>query len=320
MKFHHLQILAPLLLAPVSPAAVNIDYVNIGNAGNPNDPSTGYGFVPYNYQISRNETTISQYAEFLNVKARTDPYGLYNTGMATDAHSAGITRSGSSGNYTYSVLSGAGNRPITYVSWFDAARFTNWLHNGQGNGSTETGAYTLGGATSGIFTKNVNATVWLPSENEWYKAAYYDPTPGAGGGDNYWRYATQSDALINNTVSANYIDGDYAVTQSPTGSSSQNYLTNLGAYGTASDSFYGTNDQTGNVLEWNDAVISGTQRGRRGGAWSTVLNQQSALTRDFGVPTTEVSVVGFRVASVPEPTSVVLTILFSTGLILLRKR
>lgn len=250
-----------LSLVTPAMAAVNIDYVRIENVGNSSDPTTGYGSVFYIYQIAKNETTISQYAEFLNIAAKTDPYGLYNTGMATDANSAGIARSGSSGSYTYSVLSGAGNRPITYVSWFDAARFTNWLHNGQGNGSTETGAYTLGGATSGIFTKNVTATVWLPSENEWCKAAYYDPTPGAGGGDNYWRYATQSDALINNTVSANYIDGDYAVTQSPTGSSSQNYLTNVGSYETASDSFYGTNDQTGNVLEWNDAIISGTQRG-----------------------------------------------------------
>lgn len=63
---------------------------------------------------------------------------------------------------------GSGNRPISYMSWFDAARFTNWLGNGQGSGSTETGAYTLSGATSGIFTKNVGATVWIPSEDEWY--------------------------------------------------------------------------------------------------------------------------------------------------------
>ena len=75
-------------------AAVNIDYVRIENVGNSSDPATGYGSVFYIYQISKNETTISQYAEFLNVKAQTDPYGLYNTGMATDANSAGITRSG----------------------------------------------------------------------------------------------------------------------------------------------------------------------------------------------------------------------------------
>jgi formylglycine-generating enzyme required for sulfatase activity len=72
-----------------------------------------------------------------------------------------------------------GDKPVNYVSWYDAARFTNWLHNGQGAGSTETGAYTLSGNT-GIITKNVGATVWLPSEDEWCKAAYYQPS-GAGG-------------------------------------------------------------------------------------------------------------------------------------------
>ena len=144
-----------LLFVNTASAAVNIDYVLVGNAGNTNDPTTGYGSVAYKYQISKNETTISQYADFLNTKAKTDSFGLYNTAMTTDLNSAGITRSGVSGSYTYSVISGAGNRPITYVSWFDAARFANWLHNGQGNGSTETGAYTLAGATSGVSTAGI---------------------------------------------------------------------------------------------------------------------------------------------------------------------
>ena len=83
--------------------------------------------MAYNYQIAKNETTISDYAQFLNAKAQADPYGLYNTSMGTDANVAGITRSGASGSYTYSVLTGSGNHPIAYVSWFDAARYANWL-------------------------------------------------------------------------------------------------------------------------------------------------------------------------------------------------
>ena len=82
------------------------------------------------------------------------------------------------------MVAGSGNKPITFVSWFDAARFCNWLHNGQPSGAqnaatTEDGAYTLNGATSGVaISKNATAKVWIPSENEWYKAAYYDPTKG----------------------------------------------------------------------------------------------------------------------------------------------
>lgn len=138
--------------------------------------------------------------------------------MGTDLNVAGISRSGSSGSYEYAVMDNGGssaNRPITYVSWFDAARFSNWMANGQptgaqGNATTENGAYTLNGATSGVsFTKNTTnpntgGTVnwWIPSEDEWYKAAYYDPTPGAGGGDNYWRYPPQSDSVPGNVIGA----------------------------------------------------------------------------------------------------------------------
>ena len=112
--------------------------------------STGYGAVGYVYQMGKYEVTNSQYCEFLNAKAVTDTYGLYNTSMSSDAR-GGINRSGSSGSYTYAVKSGYENMPVTYVCWYDAIRFANWLQNGQGSGSTETGTYTItgGGYNSG---------------------------------------------------------------------------------------------------------------------------------------------------------------------------
>jgi formylglycine-generating enzyme required for sulfatase activity len=83
-------------------------------------------------------------------------------------------------------------KPVNVVSWFDAARYCNWLHNGRGNGSTETGAYTLNGATSGnAVAKNPGALYWIPTENEWYKAAYHK---SGGRNTGYWAYATQSNA------------------------------------------------------------------------------------------------------------------------------
>ena len=111
---------------------------------------------------------------------------------------AGIARSGSSGSYSYSVI-GNGNHPVAYVSWLDAARFTNWLHNGQPTGlgevnaSTEGGAYTLNGdTTSGMETKNASAAYWIPTEDEWYKAAYYQSAANGGDADGYWEYPTMS--------------------------------------------------------------------------------------------------------------------------------
>lgn len=88
-----------MALAAVSSAsaAVSIDWVTIGNPGNAVD-TTGYGAVAGTYRIARNETTISDYTQFLNVVAATDTYSLYNTNMGTDGQIAGINRSGSSGS------------------------------------------------------------------------------------------------------------------------------------------------------------------------------------------------------------------------------
>ena len=164
-------------------------FVTVGNAGNAND-SNGYGGVNYQYQIGKYLVTNSDYEDFLDSVAAAGPYGLYNASMGSDAR-GGIARSGSSGSYTYSTRASMCAKPVTFVSWFDAARYCNWLHNGRGNGSTETGAYTLNGATTGdAVAKNPGALYWIPTENEWYKAAYHK---SGGRNTGYWTYATQSD-------------------------------------------------------------------------------------------------------------------------------
>ncbi|MGJ8642825.1 MAG: formylglycine-generating enzyme family protein [Luteolibacter sp.] len=323
---------AGIFLASPAFAVVSIDYATIGDAGNATDPATGslFGAVAYEYQISKNETTISQYAEFLNAVAKTDTYGLYNTDMST-SYINGISRSGASGSFTYSVAGGSGNKPISYVSWFDAARFTNWLHNGQTVGAqsaltTEDGAYMLNGKTSGAsVSKKVGATVWIPNESEWYKAAYYDPTKNAGAGG-YWLNATQSDTVTSNLPgdpgAANHNDGDFAVTQNPSINPSQNYLTEVGAYGENSESHYGTNDQSGNLFEWT-AADPGSSPVQRGGAWNYndyVLSAPASLTFD---PDYEHFTVGFRVASVapvPEPSTMILSLFAGCFLLSSRRR
>ncbi|HEV3138483.1 MAG TPA: SUMF1/EgtB/PvdO family nonheme iron enzyme, partial [Pirellulales bacterium] len=171
------------LVALPSASAVTIAWTPVGNPGNAND-STGYGAVAYNYSIDKYDVTVGQYTAFLNSVAATDTYSLYNPLMATDLNIAGISRSGSSGSYSYGVIGSSANLPITFVSWGGAARFSNWLQNGQptgaeGPGTTETGAYTLNGAMTdaalNAVTRNAGATIFIPSENEWYKAAYYNP-------------------------------------------------------------------------------------------------------------------------------------------------
>jgi formylglycine-generating enzyme len=118
---------------------------------------------------------------------------------------------------------------------------------------------------------------------------------------------------------ANYNNGVYAVTQSASYSSSQNYLTDAGAFSNSA-SAYDTFDQGGNVWEVNDAVI-GSSRGLRGGSWSYYYfdsNLRSSF-RDYLDPSLEYYSVGFRVASVPEPSTAVL-VLMGVGALYLWKR
>ena len=300
---------------------VTIETVTVGDAGNSMD-NTGYGAVTNVFAIGQYEVSLSQYATFLNSVAATDTYNLYNANMATFLNTAGISRSGSSGSYSYALI-GSGSRPVSYVSWFDAARFANWMQNGATNGaSTETGAYTLDGATSGTITKNAGATWWIPGEDEWYKAAYYK-----GGGTNagYWLYPTQSDTAPGNIIGsatnqANYNNGVYSVTQSEEASNTQNYLTESGAF-VGSESFYDTYDLGGNVFEWNDS-IQGPYRGLRGGAWTVNFNYVSlgsSFSLDY-VPQSEIYYLGFRLATVPEPSTYALLGLAAIGMLAALRR
>jgi formylglycine-generating enzyme required for sulfatase activity len=295
--------------APIA-HAVTIDMVTVGNPGNAND-TTGYGAVGYSYQIAKYDVTIGQYTEFLNAVAATDTYSLYADSMSYDENIAGIRQNGTSGSYTYSVI-GSPNRPITTVTWWDAARFANWMSNGQGNGSTENGTYNLSDWTSGtapaknLINPNTGAapTFYIPTENEWYKAAYYSPNYGGVGVPGYYAYATQSDSppgnIIGSTANqANYYTSDlFSVTQSGEFDSNQNYLTDVGAF-SGSGSFYGTFDQTGNVEQWNDLDgTSGESRGFRGGYWYTTSPEGiSSSNRSAVDPDYDDSAVGFRLAS-----------------------
>ena len=300
--------LACLLSAPAGADQITYEMVTVGDPGNANDTGgSGIGAVAYTYQIGKYDVTIGQYAAFLNAVAATDTYSLYNSSMGSDGNIKGIQQNGSSGSYTYSVI-GSGDRPISYVSWFDAARFANWMTNGQGSGSTETGAYTLGGATSGnAVAANPGAAFRLPTENEWYKAAYYSPNYGGSGVAGYYAYATQSDTAPGNTIGstanqANWYTGNgYSVTQSSSYSSSQNYLTDVGAF-TNSGSFYGTFDQTGNVQQWNDLDgTAGSFLPVRGGTWGDDVpsDVDSSASSSFGprIDSNYFGGFGFRLAS-----------------------
>ena len=304
-------------------ADVDIVTVTVGNPGNAGEPSGtwagGYGpdatcgAVDYVYRIGKYEVTAGQYTEFLNAVATTDAYGLYNTNMWSSSYGCKIQRSGSSGSYTYSVAGDWANRPANYVSWGDAARFSNWLHNGQptgaqGLGTTEDGSYFLDGATSQgalvLITREADATWVIPSEDEWYKAAYH---ANDGATANYFDYPISGDSAPSNDLinpdpgnNANFYQYGYTI-------GSPYYRTEAGDFEN-SESPYGTFDQGGNVWEWNEASLFGTSRGLRGGFFPYYVGGGSAgddaytlhaSSRDYGDPSYEGCGIGFRVAEVP---------------------
>jgi len=312
-------------------SAVEFDWVLVENPGNApdqlypdpeyNPDNLRFGAVGYDYRISRYEVTNAQYTEFLNA---VDPTGanalaLYDTQMSAYG-GINLNSSAAMGNRYESKL-GRGNNPVNWVTFLDAMRFTNWLQNGQGNGSTESGVYTIGNGVNEV--RNPSATYFLPSEDEWYKAAYHRNDGVTG---NYWTYPTSSDVRpysaqppggsapsqsnVANVFSddgvANGYDDGFAVTGLITFSDGQNYLTDVGAY-SHSRSPYGTLDQAGNVFEWNEAVLSTPfglhLRGVRGGAFagSGPTGSMAAFERAGFNPEGYTDIIGFRVASIPEP-------------------
>jgi formylglycine-generating enzyme required for sulfatase activity len=294
------------LTATVS-ATITLDMIAIGDVGNANDtvnPVANYGSVAYAYDIGKTEVTNTQYVAFLNATASTvDTYALYNPLMANmGGIGVGISQAGGGiTNFTYTVTNG-GDRPVAYVSWFDAARFSNWMTTGQGT-TTETGSYTLNGAVSGstVARNNLWGAYYIPTENEWYKAAYYNPG------------TTQYSLFPNGQGTITTADANYASVVGTT--------TNVGNY-SGDPSTYGTFDQGGNVAEVMTPT-TGIDSGLvlRGGAY---LNSESRLSSTFsvlGVSTSSETISsGFRVSVVPEPSSALLAMLGGSFLLLRRKR
>jgi formylglycine-generating enzyme required for sulfatase activity len=267
-----------------------IDFVDIGNAGNAADTTT-YGAVPYEYRMGKYE--IFQEA---------------------------ITKATASGMSNVTAGAWMGSQPAADVSWYEAAAFVNWLNISTG----KTAAYNLTFTTNWSMIlwnseeawtaggenlyRNKNAYYFLPSENEWYKAAYYNPA-----GSDYFPYPTGSSTEP--IAVASGTQPDSAVYLQPTNPFSPAEVIAAGGL-----SPYGTMGQGGNVWEWTETALSGNNnsatnvRTIRGGGWTSPESQLSSSFRSStGLPDGDRPWVGFRVASVPEPSTYALLLVTGAG-------
>ncbi len=288
-------------------------FLTVGDVDNDAESTTGYGSVSYSFTITDTEITNAEYLELLAATASTDPGGLYNTDMADDPR-GGILRSGVAGSFAYEVKPRMADKPVNFVSWVDAARYVNWLENGkpagaQGALTTETGAFDLtvtDPATQAVPTPG--ATHSLPSEDEWFKAAYYDPALGGGAGG-YTLYPTRSDlapAVTPADALGDVMPGANQANHAAgaTWNGQVGNLTTVGGSGATSASAYGTSDQGGNVSELLREIEVLDQgngpepvRLARGGSFMDAVDALASDTgrQVRGAPLEEDAFTGFRV-------------------------
>lgn len=244
----------------------------------------GYGVVSNSFLMGLSEVTTAQYAQFLTATGA--PNGTFRTGQR-------ITSS----NGTYTPDNGFGSHPVVNVNWFDAARFVNWL----ATGSTETGVYALNGQNV-VVPRAPGAQVFLPSANEWTKAAYFNPS-----GSTWNLYAVAgtpvAGAPVGNASTANYANAAGGTTP-------------VKAYSLATSS-YGVYDMLGNVaeiLETSGPWASSTGAIRTGGNWSASVVATSSNGLSFTNPAAVNANTGFRIAAVPEPSTYALLVAGMAGL------
>jgi hypothetical protein len=294
----------------------NMEFVTIGNAGNAAD-TTGApnpaGAVGYEYGLGKFE--VSE-----------DMITKYNANFGT-ANSLVITKDAR-----------GTAKPATNVSWNEAARFVNWLNTSTGgfdaykfltggvndNIALWTAADTLDYEATNPY-RSKRATYVLPSYNEWYKAAYYNPTNST-----YYNFANGSDtrptAVVSGTASNTAV-----YTQS--GEASPTVPADVDQAGGLSP--YGVMGLGGNAREWDESSsdlansIGSSSRGLRGGYWGDFGSSNlSSSSRDDGNPRNENNRIGFRVASlsssappaVPEPSMMVIGTLFGLGGLMAKRR
>ena len=255
--------------------AMKHKFLKVEDAGNPPDVNCT-GCVPYVYEIARTSLSNSDWCEFLNHMEGDNANGFYHKDM-TSGVLGGIIRNGDE----YLAKSGWEKKPVVYVNYISLVKYCNWLESGD----AEAGAYDLS------FTppkRVVGAHYFLPTDDEWYKAAYYDPRE-----KRYWRYPTCSDDQPS-LGQANYECGDELSVGPPY------YLADVDDFGDT-PSPWGAVQMGGNAWEYlEDCYEKPLGNKLRGGSFGYTETGLSSLNTDFGRYNGRCYVFGGRLVHFPD--------------------
>ena len=282
--------------------AFSLSFQAIGNAGNAAYTS-GFGSVNYTYSIGTYAISVNQ----LNAATANGVAGL--------------------GDGYWS-----GDQPAANVSWFQAAAFVNWLNTSTGHQAAYNLTYSGGAYTMALWQsgqsgydpsnpfRNSLALYVLPSRNEWFKAAYYDPNANGGaGGYNFYATGNSTPLAVASGTNANtaVFTGNGVTPSQP-----------APVYQAGGLSAYGTMGQGGNVWQWNETALSGSNtdpngiRYYDGNAW-WVPGPSYANVNGAGGPNSANNSIGFGVAelsAVPEPSTYALFCLGALALVSVARR
>jgi len=257
-----------------------MEFVTIGNAGNAAD-TTGApnpaGAVGYEYGIGKFEVSEDMIAKF------------------NASQSLQITKD------TRGTA-----KPATSVSWNEAARFVNWLNTSTGNQAAYKFTTDFSGDDIVLWTsgdagydasnpyRNSLAKYVLPSYNEWYKAAYYDPNKSGGAG--YWDYATGRNSAP--TAVASGTGARTAVYSQPNSQGPADV------------------DQAGGLSPYGVMGLGGNVREREESSFDLANSSGSDTSTGFRV----VSLSSSAPPAVPEPSMMVIGTLFGLGGLMAKRR
>lgn len=306
----------------------DFQWATVGSPGNPayqapfppsEDTVHNRGSVSYEYRITRLEVSTAQWLEFQNAFAEVPGNPLYQ--IPPTYWGATVARViPSTGRFVYRLvdLPNAGQLPVGGMSWRDAARYCNWLHNNKeiSLAAISTGAYdttTWGrnsdGTISDAPTHMPGAYFWIPTLDEYLKSTHFDPNKNGPGQAGWWRYKNSSDSPAITglpgigTTSAGYFTSD---------DSAAGWLIPLGSY-TTSLSPWGLWDTSGGGAEWTEELFGSRERGYVGSAVSDTGG--AAASRDYigriGSQTVfSPAFTSFRIVSpVPTPSAAMLVVL-----------